>query len=467
VIVVLVFGLLANAISQMQHQAAERRESLRVRIAADALQKSLLDLETGVRAFLITRDRRFLEPWRAARARLPREQRRVLARAAASAGGDVASRALARQITDRVDSYFYGHSLPLVRRAGSGSLTRSESGAAVAQGKALVDRLRGLFARLLSRETARAEAREAAAAGAGRRAVAVGLGGLVLILAVLGGGVAYLARTVTRPVVRVAEAAVALAAGRSERLQCASASGRRVAREVRSLTECFDAMSRVVSTRRERLQAENALLERRVSDRTADLEQARYEALLMLAVAAEYRDEDTHRHTQRVGRNAAFVADRLGLSSESVDLIRAAAPLHDVGKIGVSDTIMLKPARLTPNEFEAMREHVRIGASILAASSQPLFHIASEIALTHHERWDGSGYLHGLSGAEIPLAGRIVAVIDVFDALTHPRPYKDAWPVDRALAEIRRGAGTRFDPDVVAAFEAIDTGLLLAETPDI
>jgi putative two-component system response regulator len=147
----------------------------------------------------------------------------------------------------------------------------------------------------------------------------------------------------------------------------------------------------IVRDQHERLQAENALLERRVLERTADLEQARYEALLMLAVAAEYRDEDTHRHTQRVGRNAAFVAHRLGLSEESIDLIRAAAPLHDVGKIGVSDSIICKPARLTPHEFEVMREHVRIGASILGSSSQPLFHVASEIALTHHERWDGSG----------------------------------------------------------------------------
>ena len=114
-----------------------------------------------------------------------------------------------------------------------------------------------------------------------------------------------------------------------------------------------------------------------------------------------------------------------------------------------------------------MREHVRIGASSLASSSQPLFHVASEITLAHHERWDGRGYVHGLSGAQIPLAGRIVAVIDVFDALTHPRPYKDAWPVDRALAEIRRGAGNRFDPDVVAAFETIDAELLLADTTDL
>jgi putative two-component system response regulator len=236
---------------------------------------------------------------------------------------------------------------------------------------------------------------------------------------------------------------------------------------VARMGRAFNELGMALVARAEHIEDQRRALEARVAERTADLEASRLELLQRLAQAAEYRDDDTYEHTERVGELAESIGRELGLPADELERLRLAAPLHDVGKIGVSDTIMLKPARLTPNEFEAMCEHVRIGASILAASSQPLFHIASEIALTHHERWDGSGYLRGLSGAEIPLAGRIVAVIDVFDALTHPRPYKDAWPVDRALAEIRRGAGTRFDPDVVAAFEAIDTGLLLAETPDI
>jgi HD-GYP domain-containing protein (c-di-GMP phosphodiesterase class II)/CHASE3 domain sensor protein len=463
IVVVAVFVVLSSAISNLQRQTSERREALRVRLAADALQTSVLDMETGLRAFLITRDERFLEPWRHARDRLGGEKRRLLLLMSRPGDGGAAGRALARRIANDVDRYFHVHSLPLVRRVRGRRLDQRTLAAEVSEGKARVDRLRGMFARLRAGQAARTADRDAAAARAGRRAVALGVGGLVVILAVLGGGVVYLARTVTRPVVRVADAASALAAGRQERV---SPAHRRVAREVRSLTECFDAMAEVVRAQSDRLRAENALLERRVLERTADLEQARYEALLMLAVAAEYRDEETHRHTQRVGRNAAFVADRLGLSEESVQLIRAAAPLHDVGKIGVSDTIMMKPARLTPNEFEAMRQHVRIGASILGSSSQPLFHVASEIALTHHEHWDGNGYLHGLSGEQIPLAGRIVAVIDVFDALTHSRPYKEAWPVDRALEEIRSHAGTHFDPEVVEAFVAIDTDILLAETID-
>jgi HD-GYP domain-containing protein (c-di-GMP phosphodiesterase class II)/CHASE3 domain sensor protein len=463
IIVVLVFVVLAGAISDLQRQTDERRQSLGVRLAADALQKSVLDMETGMRAFLIMRGERFLDPWRQARTRLAHEKRRLLMHVSGPRHGGTASYALAQRIADRVDAYVFGYAVPLVRRQRARPLDRRTLAAELSEGKARVDQLRGLFDRLLAREAARTAGEDAAAARAGRLAVGFGMGGLMLILAVLAGGVAYLASTVTKPVKRVAEAATALAAGRPQRV---SGGDGRVAREVRSLTESFDAMAVIVRDQHERLQAENALLERRVLERTADLEQARYEALLMLAVAAEYRDEDTHRHTQRVGRNAAFVAHRLGLSEESIDLIRAAAPLHDVGKIGVSDSIICKPARLTPRELQAMREHVRIGASILGSSSQPLFHVASEIALTHHERWDGSGYLHGLTGDEIPLAGRIVAVIDVFDALTHSRPYKEAWPVERAYEEIRRHAGSHFDPDVVAAFEAIDTELLLAETTD-
>ncbi|MEA2483789.1 MAG: cyclic di-GMP phosphodiesterase, partial [Thermoleophilaceae bacterium] len=274
-------------------------------------------------------------------------------------------------------------------------------------------------------------------------------------LAVIVAGLAHLARTVTRPVVRVARAARAIADG-SDGYEPVTGNKSHAAREVKSLTESFDAMAEIVRSQRDGLRRQNTMLERRVRERTGDLETARYEALLMLAVAAEYRDDDTHRHTQRVGRNAALVAEELGLGKETVELLRLAAPLHDVGKIGVSDSILLKPGKLTPAEFEAMKQHVLIGESILASSSEPVFHFAAEIARTHHERWDGTGYLGGLIGDQIPLAGRIVAVVDVFDALTHARPYKDAWPVARARQEIEAGAGSHFDPDVVAAFIAID-----------
>jgi putative two-component system response regulator len=202
-------------------------------------------------------------------------------------------------------------------------------------------------------------------------------------------------------------------------------------------------------------------LEQLVHDRTRDLDEARVEALSRLALAAEYRDDATGEHTQRVGRTSALIARMLGLPDVQVALIRHAAPLHDVGKIGLTDSILLKPARLTAEEYEEMRQHVEIGRSILSGSSSPLLKMAEEIAWTHHERWDGKGYLSGMTGDEIPLSGRIVAVADVFDALTRKRPYKDAWPLDQAVSQIFSESGTHFDPLVVDAFRALDKEDLL------
>jgi PAS domain S-box-containing protein len=196
-------------------------------------------------------------------------------------------------------------------------------------------------------------------------------------------------------------------------------------------------------------------LEREVVERTADLDRERLEALRRLALAAEFRDDDTRLHTNRVGSISRSIADALRLPASLVAQIEEAAPLHDIGKIGICDAIMLKPGRLSPQELFAMRKHAQIGASILAGSDFPVLQLAAEIALTHHERWDGTGYPAGLAGEQIPIAGRIVAVADVFDALTHARPYKAAWPLERALRTIREGAGLHFDPAVVAAFEQL------------
>ena len=204
------------------------------------------------------------------------------------------------------------------------------------------------------------------------------------------------------------------------------------------------------------------MLEQLVHDRTRDLDEARLEALSRLALASEYRDDATGEHTQRVGRTSAAIARMLGLPDGQVALIRHAAPLHDVGKIGLRDSILLKKGRLTEEEREEMQTHVSIGRSILSGSHAPLLKMAEEIAWTHHERWDGKGYLTGLTGDEIPLSGRIVAVADVFDALTHDRPYKEAWPIDQAVTQIVAESGTHFDPLVVDAFRALDKTELLA-----
>ena len=205
-----------------------------------------------------------------------------------------------------------------------------------------------------------------------------------------------------------------------------------------------------------RLAHENERLTSVLAQRSVDLSQARIEVLNHLALAAEYRDDATNEHTRRVGRTAAAVGDALGERAEMVRLLRAAAPLHDIGKIGVPDSVLLKPGRLTAAEFELMKAHTTIGASILAGSNGPELQLAEVIALSHHERWDGNGYPRALAGPAIHLAGRIVAVADVFDALVHPRPYKQAWPIERALQEIVAQRGVQFDPDVVDAFMTLD-----------
>jgi PAS domain S-box-containing protein len=195
-----------------------------------------------------------------------------------------------------------------------------------------------------------------------------------------------------------------------------------------------------------------ALLETKVAERTRELDDARTETLQRLAIAAEYRDDQTFQHTERVGVSAAEIAGRLGLSSEQIKLLSEAAPLHDVGKLAIPDRILLKPRKLSTQEWEVMKTHTSLGALLLSGSSSPVLQMAAVIAENHHEWWDGSGYPNGLAGEAIPLVGRVVAVADVFDALIHIRPYKSAWPVKDAIAEIRREAGSHLDPRVVDAF---------------
>ena len=217
-----------------------------------------------------------------------------------------------------------------------------------------------------------------------------------------------------------------------------------------------------------RLRIANLLEIRRLHlGRTLEAEHARLEVLERLGHAAEFRDDSTQDHPDRVGRTAALLGSLCGMTMDEVDLVRRAAPLHDVGKIGISDAILLKPGPLRPDELEAMKEHTLIGSAILADSSSELLQAAEEIARTHHERWDGTGYPAGLAGDEIPLAGRVTAVADVFDALTHDRPYRRACPIDDAAAEIRALAGTHLDPQVVEAFESLDRAPLLAPTPRV
>jgi putative two-component system response regulator len=206
-----------------------------------------------------------------------------------------------------------------------------------------------------------------------------------------------------------------------------------------------------------------ARLEARVREQTHDLVRSRAETLRRLALAAEYRDDDTAPHAERVGARAARIAVELGLRAPLVDRIGEAAPLHDVGKIGIPDSILLKRGPLTTAESDTMRQHTILGARILAGSDGEVLRLAEQIALTHHEHWDGNGYPAGLTGEEIPFAGRIVAVADAFDAMTHERPYGPAVTIEVALTEISRCSGSQFDPLVVAALQRLSGGEFPAE----
>ena len=196
--------------------------------------------------------------------------------------------------------------------------------------------------------------------------------------------------------------------------------------------------------------AQNQELELRVQQRTSELNDAHLDAIERLALAAEFRDDDTGQHTGRVGEGTAVLAGAMGLADEEIYLLRRAAPLHDVGKIGVPDAILRKPGPLTDAEWALMREHTVIGARLLSGGRSRVMQLAQQIARSHHEQWDGKGYPDGLEGEQIPLAGRLVMVADVFDALLADRVYRRAWSVDAVLDYIREHAGQRFDPQIAA-----------------
>jgi putative two-component system response regulator len=215
-------------------------------------------------------------------------------------------------------------------------------------------------------------------------------------------------------------------------------------------------VKRVVVQKRIRTQLERVeqmrWLEAEVQRRTTEIEQTRQNIIQCLGRAAEYRDNETGNHVMRMSRYCERIALAYGLDAAEAKFYLAATPMHDVGKIGIRDSILLKPGKLDEAEWIEMRRHCEIGERILGKSESALLRTAASCAKTHHERWDGSGYPVGLAGEDIPLVGRIAAVADVFDALTTKRPYKEAWPIARAAAEIQNSSGSQFDPSVVAAF---------------
>jgi putative two-component system response regulator len=207
-----------------------------------------------------------------------------------------------------------------------------------------------------------------------------------------------------------------------------------------------------------RLKESRHVLEGLVRDRTKELGQAHLEVIERLGRVAELRDDATGKHTYRVARLSGLLAQELHLPPEEVELIMQAAPLHDVGKVAIEDQILLKKGGFSVNEREIMDEHALLGAQLLSGGRSDLMKMAEQIALSHHERWDGQGYPKGLKGEEVPLCARIVAVADSFDALTHVRPYKEAWSLPDALVEIEQERGWQFDPEVVDALVRVQRG---------
>lgn len=200
------------------------------------------------------------------------------------------------------------------------------------------------------------------------------------------------------------------------------------------------------------LHEQKSVLDQLVAQRTEELVRTRLQVVRRLGRAAEYRDNETGNHILRMSQVSTVLARKLGWNEEQCMLMLNASPMHDIGKIGIPDNILLKPGKLDAAEWEVMKTHSSIGQELLSGDGSELMQMASSIAISHHEKWDGSGYPHGLAGEAIPQAGRIVAVADVFDALTSVRPYKEAWPTEKAVNHIKEGTGSHFDPEVVAHF---------------
>lgn len=197
---------------------------------------------------------------------------------------------------------------------------------------------------------------------------------------------------------------------------------------------------------------QNEILEQKVKERTQEIYETRMQVVRCLGLAAEYRDEETGLHIVRMSKMSVVMGKALDMNEEQCDLLLNASPMHDIGKIGIPDNVLLKPGKFEPHEWEIMKSHAQIGADILSEGDSALMAMAAEIAISHHEKWNGSGYPNGLAGEDIPLVGRITALADVFDALTSVRPYKKAWTVEDSVALIKEESGKHFDPKLVEVF---------------
>ena len=226
------------------------------------------------------------------------------------------------------------------------------------------------------------------------------------------------------------------------------------------LPENGNSFSEAATLQMERLVGDFGRMYRERNEALEEVAKAHHEALFRLSLAADLKDDDTGVHIIRIGFLAEALALLLGQSRQSASMLRKAAPMHDIGKIGIPDNVLKKPGSFQPAERATMNQHASMGADILGRSRIPLFQLAAELALSHHEKWDGTGYPHGLAGENIPISGRIVAVVDFFDALTMDRVYRKAFPYEKALAMLQDQRGRAFDPRIVDVFMAHSEALI-------
>jgi response regulator RpfG family c-di-GMP phosphodiesterase len=274
-----------------------------------------------------------------------------------------------------------------------------------------------------------------------------------LVLQTLGPGQVFGELAVLDPAPR---SATAVAIDTSETIQLHKNEVDRVLDEEPSASRrMLASLARSLTNAKEALAGQNQILDLKVRERTQELRESQLEVVRRLGRAAEFRDDDTGLHISRMSRFCARLAKEAGFSDAECELLLQAAPMHDIGKIGIPDDVLLKPGKLDEDEWRIMRSHTIVGAEILSGGTSKLLEVAREIALAHHEKWDGSGYPNGLEKEAIPIFARIASICDVFDALTSVRPYKQAWPNEKAFDFIEEAAGTQFDPHLAKLFGVI------------
>jgi HD-GYP domain-containing protein (c-di-GMP phosphodiesterase class II) len=457
VCVAAVFVALLGSMTALQSASGRQQIAGREVTGASNAQSHVLDMDAALQGFVLTRAGRWLARYRAAGASVAHDMTALTLVEHLDHGiQDPPTISIARQVRDYEQLY----APPLILLAAKRRLSRPELQAATAAGQRRLAALDLGFERQAAISSGEASRRQFTAQTAALATKRYAIVSLVILGMLIGVFALALRRGIARPLARLRRGAERLARG-----ERGAGMPRSRLSELDELSRSFDSMADALTAGREALEHQNTYLEQRVLERTRDLEAARVEILTRLARASEFRDNATHEHTDRVARTARLLARTLGLSVEYTDLLALATPLHDIGKIGIPDTVLLKPGTLTDEEFAVMKTHAQLGADMLAGSDSPVLQMGAQIALNHHERWDGTGYPNHLQGDQIPLVARIVAVADVFDALTEKRPYKPPWSLLDALEEIDDQSARQFDPRVVDALHEIDHGQLLA--PDI